>query len=30
MDENWEPRTPETAEAILVKHGLTGDFWKLN
>ena len=30
MDETWERPTLETAEAIFSKHGLTGDFWKLN
>ena len=30
MDEDWDPPTPDTAEAIFAKHGLTGDFWKLS
>jgi len=30
MEESWEPPTPETAETIFAKHGLTGDFWKLS
>ena len=29
-DENWTPRTPAAAEAILAGVGLTGDFWRLS
>ncbi len=29
LDVEWSPPTPAEAEAMFVKHGLTGDFWSL-
>ena len=29
LDPEWRPRTPEQSQAILDRHGLTGDFWRL-
>ncbi|MEZ4417527.1 MAG: hypothetical protein R3E10_17365 [Gemmatimonadota bacterium] len=26
---DYEPRSPEAAEALLSQHGLTGEFWRL-
>lgn len=29
MDEEWEPKTADEAEAVFHAHGLAGDFWRL-
>jgi hypothetical protein len=29
MDVDWQPFTPEQAESLFAKHGLTGRFWSL-
>jgi hypothetical protein len=29
LDPGWRPRTVDRSQALLAKHGLTGDFWRL-
>ena len=29
LDPDWRPRTLERSQAILERHGLTGEFWRL-
>ncbi len=29
LDPGWRPRMPAQSQAILDRHGLTGDFWRL-
>lgn len=29
LDPHWRPRTVEQSQAILDRHGLTGEFWRL-
>ncbi len=29
LDPAWRPRTLEQSQAILTRHGLTGEFWRL-
>ncbi len=29
LDPGWRPRTLEQSQAILDRHGLTGEFWRL-
>ena len=29
LDPDWRPRTRDESQAILTRHGLTGDFWRL-
>jgi hypothetical protein len=29
LDPDWRPRTVEQSQAILERHGLTGEFWRL-
>ncbi len=29
LDPGWRPRTVEQSQALLERHGLTGDFWRL-
>lgn len=29
LDPAWRPRTVEQSQAILTRHGLTGEFWRL-
>ena len=29
MDVDWAPPTPEQAESVFARHGLTGEFWSL-
>jgi hypothetical protein len=29
LDTDWRPRTRERSQAILERHGLTGEFWRL-
>jgi hypothetical protein len=29
LQPDWRPRTPEQSQAILERHGLTGEFWRL-
>jgi hypothetical protein len=29
LDPGWRPRSPEASQAILERHGLTGEFWRL-
>ena len=29
LDPGWRPRTLEQSQAILARHGLTGEFWRL-
>ena len=29
LDPDWRPRTRDESLAILERHGLTGDFWRL-
>jgi hypothetical protein len=30
MAPEWQPRTPEEAEAVFASLGLTGEFWRLS
>ena len=29
LEADWRPRTLEQSQAILARHGLTGEFWRL-
>jgi hypothetical protein len=29
LDPDWRPRSVDASQAILERHGLTGDFWRL-
>jgi hypothetical protein len=29
VDPDWRPRSLEASQAILERHGLTGEFWRL-
>jgi len=29
LDPEWRPRTVDQSQAILDRHGLTGEFWRL-
>jgi len=30
LDPGWEPRSHDEAQAVLERHGFTGEFWRLS